>query len=47
MCPPGKGAEASRLSTEPPETSVKPVPPGFPEGETLVSRDTAGDHPSG
>ena len=35
------------LSTEPPETSEKPLPPGFPEEETLVSRDTAGDHSSG
>ena len=35
------------LSTEPPETSEKPLPPVFPEVETLISQDTAGDHPSG
>ena len=42
-----KGPEASRLSTEPPETSEKHLPPWFPEAEALVSRDTAGEHPSG
>ena len=39
--PPGKGPEASRLSTEPPETSEKTLPPGFPEAESLVSQDTS------
>ena len=33
------------LSTVPPETSEKPLPPGFPETEVLVSQDTAGEHP--
>ncbi|KAJ1360190.1 hypothetical protein KIN20_019110 [Parelaphostrongylus tenuis] len=42
-----KGPEASRLSAEPPETSEKPLPPGFSEAEALASRDTAGEHPSG
>ena len=46
-CPPGKRPEASMLSTVPPETSKKPLPPGFPEAESFVSRDTAGEHPSG
>ena len=38
--------EASMLSTVPPETSEKPLPPGFPGAESLVSQDTAGEHPS-
>ena len=42
-----KGPEASRLSTEPSETSEKPLPPGFPEVEALASRETAREHPSG
>ena len=46
-CPPDKGPEASGLSTEVPETSEQPLPPGFPEAESLFSRDTAGEHPSG
>ena len=46
-CPPGKGPEASRLSTEPPKTSEKHLPPMFPEAEAMVSRDIAGEHPSG
>ena len=45
-CPPPKGPEASMLSTEPPETSEKPLPPAFPRAESLVSQDTAGEHPS-
>ena len=32
-----KGREASWLMTEPPETSEKPLPPVFPEAESLVS----------
>ena len=36
-CPPGKGPEASRLSTEPPGTSEKHLPLLFPEAEALVS----------
>ena len=44
--PPGKGPEASMLSTVPPETSVKPLPLGFPGAEYLVSQETAGQHPS-
>ena len=35
--PGGKGPEASWLTTEPPETSEKPLPPVFPEAESLVS----------
>ena len=46
-CPPVKGPEASRLSTELPETSAKSLPPGFPEAEILACRDTSGEHPSG
>ena len=46
-CPPPKGPEASMLSTEPPETSEKPLPPGFPEAEALASWDIAGENPSG
>ena len=34
------------LSTVPPETSEKPLPPAFPRAESLVSQDTAGEHPS-
>ena len=34
------------LSTEPPETSENPRPPEFPEAESLVSQDTAEEHPS-
>ena len=45
--PSGKLPEASGLNTDLPETSEKPLPPGFPEAESLVSRDTAGEHPSG
>ena len=33
------------LSTEPTETPEKPLPPGFPEAEALVSRHTAGEYP--
>ena len=32
-----EGPEASGLSAEPPETSEKPLPPGFPQAEALVS----------
>ena len=46
-CPPGKGSEAPLLSTEPTETSEKPLPPGFPEAEALVSQHTTGEYPSG
>ena len=42
----GKGPDASMLSTVPLETSEKPLPPGFLEAESLVSQDTAGEHPS-
>ena len=42
-----KDQGACRLSTEPPETSENPLPPGFPEAEFLVTRDTAGEHTSG
>ena len=43
----GKGPEGSRLSTEPPETSEKPLLPRFPEAESLACREIAGEHPSG
>ena len=34
------------LSTVPPETSEKPLLQGIPEAESLVSQDTAREHPS-
>ena len=34
------------LSTVPLGTSEKPLPPAFPEAESLVSQDTAGEHPA-
>ena len=32
------------LSTVQPLTHEKPLPPQFPEAESLVSQDTAGEH---